>query len=67
MGSQNTFTQIEPFSFAAYNGRGSKYPISSMWTAVGNNLGAVRVIQSRNKCSDPKLGLGKAIPSGRNY
>ena len=38
MGSQNTFTQIEPFPFVAYNEQGSGCPTSSVWTIVGNNL-----------------------------
>ena len=65
MGPQNTSIQIEPFPFAAYNGRGSGYPTSPMWTTVGNNLGAFRVIQSRNKCSDPKPTLFRAKPDRR--
>ena len=32
-----------------------------------NNLGAFRVIQSRNKCSDPEPTLVRAIPFRRNY
>ena len=34
---------------------------------MGNNLGAFRVIQSENKCSDPKLTLGRAVPFHENY
>ena len=72
MGPQNTSTQIEPFSFAAYNGRGSGCPTSPVWTTVENNLGAFRVIQPQNKCSDPKLALGRAkldlrIPEDRTH
>ena len=37
-------------------------PTSPAWTIVGNNLGAFRVIQSQNKCSDPKPALVRAIP-----
>ena len=62
MGSQNTSTQIEPFSFKTCNGWGSGCPTSLVWTIVGNNLKAFKVIPSRNKCSDPKLALGRAIP-----
>ena len=62
MGPQKTSTQIEPFPFAAYNGRGSGCPTSPVWTIVGNNLGAFKVIQSENKCSNPKPALGRAIP-----
>ena len=32
-----------------------------------NNLGAFRVIQFQNKCSDPKLALGRAIPFRGKY
>ena len=67
MGSQNTFTQIEPFSITVYNGWGLGCPTSPIWTIVGNNLGAIRVIQSRNKCSDTKSALVRAIPFRRNY
>ena len=62
MGPQNTSTQIEPFPFAAYNGRGSGCPTSPVWTTVENNLGAFKIIQSRNKCSDPKPALVRAKP-----
>ena len=41
-------------------------PTSPEWTTVGNNLGAFRDIQSQNKCSDPKLALGKAVPFHEN-
>ena len=67
MGSQNTSTQIEPFLFAAYNGRGSGCPTSPAWTTMGNNLKAFKVIQSRNKYSDPKPALDRAKPCCRNY
>ena len=67
MGSQNTSTQIEPFSLATYNEWGSGYPTSPAWTTVGNNLGAFRVIQSWNKYSDPKPTLVRAIPFRKNY
>ena len=67
MGSQNTSIQIEPFPFVACNGWGSRYPTSLAWTTVGNNLGAFRVIQSRNKCSNPKPTLDRAIPFREKY
>ena len=67
MGSQNTFTQIEPFLFATYNGWGSRCPTSPAWTIVGKNLGAFRVIYPKNKCSDPKPTLDRVIPDCKNY
>ena len=67
MGPQNTSTQIEPFLFAAYNGWGSGCLTSPTRTTVGNNLGAFRVIQFQNKCSDPKSTLGRAIPFREKY
>ena len=67
MDSQNTSNQIKSFSFVACNGRGLRFPTSPVWTTVENNLGAFRVIQSRNKCSDPKPALDRAIPFREKY
>ena len=67
MGSQNSSNQIKSFSFVACNGRGLRFPTNPVWTTVENNLGAFRVIQSRNKCSDPKLALDRAISFLEKY
>ena len=67
MGSQTTSTQIEPFPLVACNGWGLGCPINPTRMTVGNNLGAFRVIQSRNKCNDLKPALVRAIPFHRNY
>ena len=61
MGSRNTFTQIEPFSFIACNGWGSGCPTSPTKTTVGINLGAFRVVHPESRHNQPKPAIGRSM------